>query len=147
MKSVCVCMCMSKFVSEPCVQSTAISPDSLRCSAAPWESPPLTQSFSCKRSRGDRCTYSSTTSLQTKVTTSTHSSMCKYTVYASVRVSACARLPVEDDMVTHSLFFLGSPLALPSAQFWNSTSVLSLHLQTNTHIHLMNSPRWNPALN
>lgn len=41
-----------------------------------------------------------------------------------------ARLPDDEDMVTHILSLLG-PKALASAQFWNSTSVLSLHLQTN----------------
>lgn len=66
-------VCVSVQVSEPCVQSTAISPDILRCSAAPWESPPQTQSFSCKRSRGDRCTSSPTTFLQHARKTSTHS--------------------------------------------------------------------------
>lgn len=41
-----------------------------------------------------------------------------------------ARLPDDEDMVTHILSLLG-PKALASAQFWNSTSVVSLHLQTN----------------
>lgn len=140
-----VCVCMSKCVSEPCAQSTAICPDILRCSAAPGESPPRTRSSSCKRSRGDRCTYSSTTSLQHAKKTSTHSSTCTCTCISAC-VCVCTCLPDEDDMVTHSPF-LEPPLALLSAQFWNSTSVLSLHLQTYTQIHLMNSPSWCPGLN
>lgn len=65
--------CMSESVSEPCVQSTASSLDILRCSAAPWGSPPQTRSSSCTRNRGDRCTYSSTTSLQHTTNSSTSS--------------------------------------------------------------------------
>lgn len=43
------------------------------------------------------------------------------------RECLCKSSPVEDDMVTHNPFFLVLPLTL--AQFWNSRSVLSLHLQ------------------
>lgn len=114
-------------MSQPCVQSTAIFLDILRCSAAPWESPPQTQSFSCKCNCGDRCTYSSTTSLQQIRRISKSSGMREYTC-----ISLCFWMcvPVEEDMVTHRPFFLRSSPARCSAQFWNSTSVLSLHLRT-----------------
>ncbi len=113
----CVCVCMSKCVSEPCVQSTAILPGILQCSAAPWESPPQTQFFSCRRSRGDRCIYSSTTSLQHTRKISTHHCMCKYTSAHGISVCSSMCLPDEEDMVTHNPFLLGPPLAPPSAQF------------------------------
>lgn len=56
----------------------------------------------------------------------------------------CMCLPDEEDMVTHIPFFLGL-LPLPSAQFWNSTSVLSLHLQTNRMLTALIESRAAPA--
>lgn len=74
-----------------------------------------------------------------------HSSMCNHTCI-SVCFYMCMCLPDEEDMVTHNLF-LGPIIAVPSAQFWNSTSVLSLQLQINTQTHLTNVPSWCPLLN
>lgn len=61
-------VCMSISVSEPCVQSTAISPGIVRYSGVLGESPGQTRSFSCKHIRGVHYTYSSTTSLQHAMT-------------------------------------------------------------------------------
>lgn len=56
-------------VSEPCVQSRAISLDIVQYSGVLGESPGQTRSFSCKHTHGVHCTSSSTTSLQSTMRT------------------------------------------------------------------------------